>query len=372
MVQGEQLPLELQSYLAQCLDAAAAPATHKRTISMMSKLIAIQPPVLPMDSKERFLRAAQEVLSKGGRDGGPRAEGAIDDFKRAVRLWHAKRLTQATEGDLTSPFASAIFDGIRRRAPPPIPKNASILPDAEHGHLAFPIELFRRCVAFADAKIKANPRYPYLGLKRTVLAMVIMFVMTRRFDELQQMERRCLTDLGRGAGFNWQIFHMKNKQRAKTVVPIPDYTSDETISVGARLREFLEVAPFDGRLFRDTRMVPGTNIHTWVPRWGEVNVKDEHGVSRKVTVELALTSNDWNESFQRLLSEAVPGVNAKLYTAHTLRVGGVRAGMVAGLSIEDLAKCCEHRSMDSTKGYMKHSLDERRLKHARIGSAVGQ
>ena len=126
------------------------------------------------------------MLRQGGRTGGPRAEGAIDDFKRAVRMWHAKHGNgkPAVENDLQSDWASTVFDGLRRLAPPPVPKNAKFTPNADHGHLAFPYAWLRQCVAYADAKMAANPGCDYMGLQRDVTVLVLLFVMTRRFDEV--------------------------------------------------------------------------------------------------------------------------------------------------------------------------------------------
>jgi hypothetical protein len=274
---------------------------------MLGKLIKLQPPVLPMSSREQFIRAAQEALAKGGKNGGPRAAGAVDDFKRAVRLWHAKQGTTAVDSDLSSPWATAVFSGIIRSAPAPLPKNINVMPDAEHGNLALPLEVLLRCIAYVDAKVKANPQYNYLGLKRDILIAVFLFFLTRRFNEVWQMTRLCLFDLGVGNGFNWVIIQMKNKQKERIVVPVPEY-SWGGINIGARLREFLLISPFDGRLFHDTTMMPGSNLHSWCPRWGVKQVKDEYGVLHDVTFEQGMTSSDWNSSFRRLLVQAIPGM----------------------------------------------------------------
>lgn len=333
---------------------------------MLRSLVALEPPVLPMDSQEKLLRAIKLVLREGGPGGRPRAEGAIDDFKRAVRHWHARLRLPAVENDLSSPWASLVFDGVRRMAPPPLPKNARFMADAEHGHLALPLDILLQAVSFCEGQLRDSNGSRW-GLHRDLTIMVLLFFMTRRFDEVWQLSAAALTDLGPSVGFNWAIAKMKNKQRTSSIVPIPE-TTRAGVAVGARLRAFLAIGPAEGRLFRATANQWGSTQRGWEPARFVKTTFDEYMVPRVVTLEAGLSSGSWNEAFQRVLQLAAPGVNPRLYTAHSLRVGGVKAGADAELTIEQLARCCEHRDRDSTMGYMRDSLTERRSHFAAIGS----
>jgi hypothetical protein len=53
----------------------------------------------PIPKNTKFM-AIKLVLREGGPDGQPRAEGAIDDFKRAVRHWHARLGLPGSSGKL--------------------------------------------------------------------------------------------------------------------------------------------------------------------------------------------------------------------------------------------------------------------------------
>ncbi len=96
-------------------------------------------------------------------------------------------------------------------------------------------------------------------------------------------------------------------------------------------------------------------------------VFDPDGTVRWGLTEAVYYSGEWNEAFQALLAKAVPEANVRLYTAHSLRVGGITAGAQAGLSVQQLATCAAHRSLDTTKIYIRDSLDTRRKHFARIG-----
>jgi hypothetical protein len=201
--------------------------------------------------------------------------------------------------------------------------------------------------------------------------MVLLFFLTRRFDEVWQLSAAALTDLGPSVGFNWAIAKMKNKQRMSSLVPIPEYTRSG-VAVGARLRAFLAIGPADGRLFRATANQWGSAQQGWEPALYTKTTYDEYMEPRLVSLEAGLSSSSWNDAFQRILQLAAPSVNPRLFTAHSLRVGGVKAGADAELTIEQLARCCEHRNRDSTMGYMRDSLSERRGHFAAIGSGQPQ
>jgi hypothetical protein len=360
------LPPHLQARLTGFLQAAYAQSTNDKTMRMLRRLVAIAPPVLPMFTHEQLLRAIDEVLCQGGKNGGSRSENAVYDFKRAVQLWHNTALAPAVEENLETALARDILKGVRNMAPAPVPKNERYYLDAEHGHLRLPANYFLRCLVWADAKI-ARSTAPLIGFQRDVLIMVLLFALTRRFDECSQATYTSFVDCGVGKGINWVIYKMKNAQRERTVIPIPEEAASG-VRVCDRIRAFLAIAPRDGRLFRGTMNAVGNGGHVWEPASRPKPIFDASLIPTWVWVDASYTSGEWNEAFKRLLAEAVPEADARVYSAHSLRVGGITAGAEAGLTLEQLSRCAAHKSLDSTKGYIRDDLDVRRSHFARIGA----
>lgn len=357
------MPIHLHARLATILQKARAPSTNEKTNRMLRQLMAITPPVLPMNTHERLIRAAESVLLKGGRDGGSRCQNAVYDFKRAVQFWHNVALSPAIENNLESPLANEIMLGLRNSAPKPAPKNSAYYKDAEHGHLAFPLSYFLRCVTLADSKLaKGRGDKSYrIGLQRDLMVMILLFALTRRYDECKHATFASFVDLGVGRGINWIIDQMKNAQRERTVIPIPEKTS-YGLDICPRLRNFLAIAPKDGRLFRPTANAQGRPGHIWEP----ATVKDTNG---KIWTS-KYAGGAWNEQFKVLLAEAVPEIDARIYSAHALRVGGITLGSESGITLEQLSRCAAHKCLDTTKGYLRPGLDERRDVFASMGSGL--
>lgn len=366
---AEALPDDLQSIVVSCMAAVSAPSTNKKTFRMLRHLTALDPPVLPMYSQERFVRAIQQVLMKGGKNGAHRCENAVYDFVRAVRLWHGVARTQAVEENLTSSWAKDMLKGMRHMAPAPIPKNEAHMIGAEHGHLPLPYDYFVRCLRHADSILRPHDPYFRIGFQRDVLIMVLLICLTRRFNEAQQAEHIDFVDLGVGKGMNWRIKQMKNLQRRTTIVPIPECTAGG-LDICGRIRRFLTIGPRTGRLFRGTINAGGLGGHIWEPEIRPTVVFDANDAPTWGWTESAYYSGEWNAAFQLLLAQAVPEVNARLYTAHSLRVGGITAGASAGMSIQQLASCAVHQSLDTTSIYIRPDLEAKRDIYSKLGGGL--
>lgn len=236
---GLKMPAHLHLRLGAILQAAHAQSTNEKTNRMLKKLMAINPTVFPMNTHERLIRAVDLVLSQGGRNGGPRCQNAVYDFKRAVQFWHNMACEPAVENNLESSCADEIMQGLRNLAPKPVPKNACYYKDAEHGHLAFPLSYFLRCIDLADKQLAKGGRNPLyrIGLHRDLIIMILLFALTRRYNECQETTLTSFIDLGAGYGMNWMILKMKNAQRERTVIPIPEVTA-YGLRICDRLRTF--------------------------------------------------------------------------------------------------------------------------------------
>jgi hypothetical protein len=113
--------------------------------------------------------------------------------------------------------------------------------------------------------------------------------------------------------------------------------------------------------------VGGKVGHTWEPATRPAVTFDKDGTPRWRWVEATLTGGEFNQAFQSLLARAVPEINPRLYTARSLRAGGITAGAASGLPIQQLATCAANKSLESTKIYIRDSLDQRRAHFAQIG-----
>jgi integrase len=246
------------------------------------------------------------------------------------------------------------------------------MPDADPGHCALPYELSKQCVAYCDARLDDDKLEKAIGLRRDSFMLRILFVHMRRQDELWQMTRASLHDLGPGKGFNWVVPHMKNKQRESSTIPIVKQT-DEGIAVGSHLRLFLLVAPPEpqGRLFRHTRNVWGSCERAWEPVEKEVIQRDCFGVGRAVMTLAGFTSKDGREALQRIIEAACPNTDYRLYTGHSLRSGGATAALANHVPITTVKRMLEHKSIDSTLIYTKPTREQVRAGFAAVGSGSG-
>jgi hypothetical protein len=322
-----------------------------------------------MDTWEKFIRAVHALLYTGGRDGGMACKSSVHAFVNAINDWHVRMGIAGPELDL--PRYKAILEGCKR-GKQVVPQKARILPDAEPGHLSFPYELFKQCVAYCDGRLNDQHPERLLGLRRDSVMLRILFVHMRRQDELWQMTRASLHDLGAGKGFNWVIPHMKNKQQQSSTIPIVEQTS-EGIAVGSHLRVFLQVAPpeRDGRLFRHTRNVWGSRDRWWEPEFAEATERDGFGKRRLVTIQAGLSSQDAREAIQRLIDVACPGADFRLYSGHSLRGGGATAALANNVPLATVQRMLEHKHIDSTLHYTRPSREQVRAGFAAVGSSVG-
>ena len=314
------LPDDLQNVVTTCMAAWSAPLTYivKKTVCMLRRIAAVDPPVLPMYTRERFVRAIKVVIMEGGKGGGQRCENAIYDFVRAVQLWHGIAGTEAVDDNLQSSWARQMLKGLKKLAPASFPKNLRYIEGAEHGHLPLPYDYFMRFIQYADSLLDPYAPFDRIGLHRTAVISLFLMPLARRFDEVQQATFDSLVDLGPPNGLNFTIKHMKNSQRKTTVIPIPEVT-EGGLDIGRRIRNFLAIAPKKGRLFRGTINRVGAAGHDWEPAEHPTMVFDPDGTVRWGLTEAVYYSGEWNEAFQALLAKAVPEANVRLYTAHSLR-----------------------------------------------------
>jgi hypothetical protein len=89
---------------------------------MLKHLLRVDPPVLPMDSREKLLYAVKQVLQAGGHNGGPRCETA--SHKRSIQYSHNICGIPAVEHNLESAYAVQLLKGARNLSTSPVPKNA--------------------------------------------------------------------------------------------------------------------------------------------------------------------------------------------------------------------------------------------------------
>lgn len=334
----------------------------------LRRLLEIDPPVLPMDTQEKLLRAIDKGLQEGGRNGGARCENAVYDFKRAVQYWHNVVGIPAVEHNLESAYAKQLLLGARKLALPPVPKNARYISNAEHGHLAFPTEFFIRCLVKADEKLAAtslDPTYR-LGLQRDVTILLFLFPLVRRYEEAQHLIHSNVIDLGVGRGLDIVILHMKNRQRQRCVIPVPEGSAC-CPDLANRIRRFLAIAPTDGYLFRATVNCTGKHGQTWEPPM-KPHLTTTNDIPSWSWALATYTSGQWNQAFQALLAEAVPGLDVRLYTAHSLRSGGLTAAANASLPLHRVSKMAEHASMDTTRLYLRNR-EQDRSNYTYIGAA---
>jgi hypothetical protein len=306
------------------------------------------------------------MLNPLGREGRPRSRSAFGDFVRAISLWHALLAMPVLHGTplegLTTPIAKMVLKGMENDLPPKQPKNAKYIANADHGTLALPAHVVEKVVAYCDS-------VGSLAQQRNALLLVLQFCQTRRIGEVLAMREALLTDLGTGNGFDWVVVKMKNKQNEQSVIPIVEVT-DSGLRVGSRLREFLKVAPKDGGLlFRSTEPRLGGSSaldQTWGPMYKLKRVYDAFGGASLQQVLAAVSLSAWNDTLKQLIATvSASSVDARLYSSHSLRAGGVTSAHAAGASLEQLAGMCLHRRLDSTKGYIKPTRDTRRAAFAR-------
>jgi hypothetical protein len=71
------------------------------------------------------------------------------------------------------------------------------------------------------------------------------------------------------------------------------------------------------------------------------------------------SSGEWNQAFQALLAEAVPGINPRLYTAHSLRAGALSSADKADLPLHRVSMMAVHPCQDTTRRYLRDHEVER-------------
>jgi hypothetical protein len=333
-----------------CVESQRAASTNERVAAVTRRLLALVPAVLPMDTWAKFLQAVHDVLYTGGRDGSLACESTVHAFCNAINDWHVEWGHHGP--DLSAPPYKPILKGIINGRVV-VPKNAAYKADARHGHEAMPYAVWRRCVDYCDGLLKENKPWFRIGLRRDSVLLRLLFVQCRRQDELWQAQRESFLDLGIGKGFSWVIMTMKNRQRLRTVVPIVESTGDG-VAVGAHLRSFLAVAPIDGRLFRRTANVLGSNsVRSWEPAYKEIVQTDKYGEQRPVVVEQGFGSGEWNDSLRSIVASACPEVDARLYTAHCLRGGGAATASANDVPVTMVRQMLAHRRLDSTMVYIR-------------------
>jgi hypothetical protein len=132
--------------------------------------------------------------------------------------------------------------------------------------LALPVEFFIRVLAKADEKLAAtsiDPTYR-LALQRDLHILLFLFPLARRFDEAKYVIFDSIIDNGVGNGIDIVIYHMKNRQRERTVIRAPE-ASACCPDLASRIRRFKLVAPRDGYLHRGVVNATGRHGHAWEP-----------------------------------------------------------------------------------------------------------
>ena len=315
----------------------------ERIHRMIEKLVQLEPAVLPLDSKAKLEYAIQTLLCKGGRNGNVACESLIYDFRNAIEYWHFVNFEEHIPLDN---FMSLTYFKALPHMRNKLPKNITYDSNASHGHLQMPSTVWWSTVMFWLRKNATYPKHEALAAKRDTIMLILMWVMFRRQGDIFLMTRDVLTDKGKGNGFTWVVLeHKTAKDGSRLVLPIPEYAGD--VPVAQTLREFLEIAPPTGFIFRST-----TNHGTaWEPPSSTKFVRNQGYVE----VWEGYTSGAWNADLQRRVRTACPWYDGevRMLTAHTIRGGATVTAAEAGVPLPTVRAMLSHQSEQAILSYTR-------------------
>ena len=322
----------------------------ERIHRMIKKLIQLQPAVLPMHTERQLEFAIQKLLCSGGKDNKVACESLVYDFKNALEYWHFVNYEEHVSLDnLMSRMYFKALPQMRNK----LPKNLTYSDTAAHGHLQMQSTIWWSTVTYWLRRNAMYPKTEALAAKRDNMILILLWVMFRRQGDVFLMTRDVLKDNGPGQGFTWTVLeHKTAKDGSRLILPIPEFAGD--IPVAQTLREFLEIAPPSGFIFRATRK-HGTE---WEPP-KSFKFTQAYGY---VEVWEGFTSGTWNSEMQRRVATACPWFQGevKMLTAHSIRGGATVEAESNGIPLSTVRAMLSHSSENAIWSYTRLTQDQLR------------